>query len=739
MLNIPEEIKELFKSDNIFKQTQKKFKLTFYDDTIDSLYPYETLFPDEGLFPSEHGEPWLVIENNRIESESLTITESLSESEDMEFGSCESSVMEIVVADVIEDVTGREFTLTVEIGGYEMALGIYTVDSLVRQADRRKRKITAYDRMIKFDADVSNWYNDLKFPITLKSFRNSLCDYIGVPQNEQSLPLDSMPISKTIEPEEISGKDVLKAICQINGCFGHVDKTGVLTYKFLQRTGLYPAEDLYPEEDLYPSEFGGDGNPVEVISRFKQGATYEDYLVEGITGLSIRQEENDIGANVGDGYNSYAIEGNFLVYGKSAADLLSIAETLLPVIEDRVYRPANIECNARPWVEVGDAIRVLTKDDIIETFVIKRTIKGCQAMFDTIESTGSPKREEVFGINKQILQLEGKSTVIIKNVEGISVRVTDLKAQEEAHFEITSNKITAEVNRATEAEGSLSSRITQTADQIQLKVSKGDVTSELNSELKITGNSIELKTGHFTIDSKNLTLDNNGNAIFSGNLSAAGGTFNGDVTVTGFSESKYPLKMKNNANAYFGVGGTGFLLAKYGRYIMLDYSLDASMPRLYGGSYTSINEETFALSGVDNDLYLDSDGMFKSIWTRRHKTEDVSNVHISTEGYFYRVSSSSRRYKKDESTDLRGINPHGLYKTPIKTYKYKDGYLEKNDPGEGKYILGMIVEDLLETFPEAVSYEGGQPETWKERIMIPAMLKLIQEQNERLIRLEERL
>ena len=36
--------------------------------------------------------------------------------------------------------------------------------------------------------------------------------------------------------------------------------------------------------------------------------TYEDYLVNGISGLQIRQQEGDVGASVGDGDNAYIIE-----------------------------------------------------------------------------------------------------------------------------------------------------------------------------------------------------------------------------------------------------------------------------------------------------------------------------------------------------------------------------------------------------------------------------------------------
>lgn len=69
------------------------------------------------------------------------------------------------------------------------------------------------------------------------------------------------------------------------------------------------------------------------------------------------------------------------------------------------------------------------------------------------------------------------------------------------------------------------------------QVAVGDVVNQVNSELKIDGNSIALTTGHFTISAKNLTLDSAGNATFSGTVKAAsieGGTIKG-ATITGAS------------------------------------------------------------------------------------------------------------------------------------------------------------------------------------------------------------
>ena len=524
MLSIPQDIKALFHSDS----ARKKFKLTFYEDNYDSLYPSEMLFPEDSLYPSEHGEPWLIIENDRIVSESLKISEALCSEQDLTFGACESSECQIKVADVIEDLTGKEFVLSAEIGGYNMALGIYTVKSFKRQSDRRKRLITAYDRMERFNTDVSVWYESLSFPITVKAMRDSLCQYIGIEQENTELLLDSLSISKTIQTEQISGLDILKAICEINGVFGHISRSGKMQYIQLQQTGLYPSETLYPDDNLFPSELD---RPYETITTYKQPARYEDYVVNGIDSLTIRAEKGDIGTNVGNGMNPYAIEGNFLVYGKSSQELLNIAQSLLPRIKGRIYRPVSVDCNCMPWLEVGDAIRLITRDDLIESFVMRRTISGCQAMRDRLESTGSQNREEEFSIQKQIIQLEGKTAIISKNVEEVYVEVSNLKEDTNSKLSVMADQITAEVNRATEAEGKLSASIKANAEKIELKVSAGDVSSQISLEK----DAVTIRSNRLSWQSDKSSMTANG-LLTCENIKATNGTFSGTIsgtTITG--------------------------------------------------------------------------------------------------------------------------------------------------------------------------------------------------------------
>ena len=529
MLKIPEEIKNLFRENNNKLSKKRDIKLRFYGEKFQMIYPDDLLFPSDDLFPIDQ-EPIYVIDNAQIVSESLTITESLCESDGLTFGECNAAQLEITVADVLQDLTGLEFVATVEVGGYELMLGVYIVKSFVRQADRRKKKITAYNRMEKFQVDAAEWYQSLKFPLSLKEFRTSLCEYVGVEQVDVGLPLDNMPITKTIDPQQLSGIETLKAICELNGCFGRVDNTGRVKYTFLEGAGLFPDEALFPDEELFPSDLSSAEN-TEMLTRYKQSdTTYEDYVVNSVDRVQIRQEEGDVGALYPTDYggeNTYIIQGNFLAYGKNNEELTEIARTVYDIISKISYRPSKITCPGLPWVEPGDGLVCYTTDDVIETYCFKRTFSGMQGMSDVFESSGGMNLEQNFGTASKIIQLEGKAAILKKDVDEVSVRVTDLKEYTEAQFKVTAEAITSEVSRATKAEGELSTKITQTADAITLevnkKVTKGEVTENLNSELKITGNKIEMTTGHFVINSKNLKVTEQGDLEASGKITAQSG------------------------------------------------------------------------------------------------------------------------------------------------------------------------------------------------------------------------
>lgn len=70
---------------------------------------------------------------------------------------------------------------------------------------------------------------------------------------------------------------------------------------------------------------------------------------------------------------------------------------------------------------------------------------------------------------------------------------------------------------------------------------------------------------------------------------------------------------------------------------------------------------------------------------------------------------------------------------------YKNGYLDPSDWLNGKEIPGFYAEDAYKAFPEAAQLnENGQPEDWNYRTIIPAMLKVMQDQQETIDNLVKR-
>ena len=142
--------------------------------------------------------------------------------------------------------------------------------------------------------------------------------------------------------------------------------------------------------------------------------------------------------------------------------------------------------------------------------------------------------------------------------------------------------------------------------------------------------------------------------------------------------------------------------------------------------------------GYTEKAGMGSDGSLISTYAYSTTTSDGANVNVWANGLFRRAASSSRRYKNNITEHIpEELNPEKLYDLPVKSFRYRKGYLEKGDWREDKDIIGLIVEELDAVYPVAVNYDkGGRPEMWNAQILIPAMLKLIQEQNERIKKLE---
>lgn len=482
----------------------------------------------------------VTITNEEIQWEQFELSESLCSENQLRFGSCEASSLKFKIHNVFSSLKDKWLTVTETLNyntDVPFQFGRYKVYSDVPTADRRYRDVTAYDAMYDIiNADVAEWYNTVlpndDSTVTLKQFRTSFVNHFGLEQEEVDLINDNMVVEKTINPEELSGKDVITAICELNGCFGQIGRNGKLGYVFLKKSvvGLYPANDIYPADDLYPRN----SNAEHISSSLYMSCQYEDFVTKEITKLQIRKEENDIGAVVGDGDNSYIVEDNFLVYGKDAQDLETIADNLFSVISGISYRPFSAKVVGNPCFEVGDAIRLITRYEIIETYILQRALKGIQALQDSFSAEGEEiYSENVNSVKRSIVELKGKTNTLERTVEETKSTIEDVESGLQSQITQNAESISAEVQRATGQEVELAAAISVTAEQVSTKVSKGDVVSEVNQSAE----EISLKSNRLVVESDNFTLTKEGhctaNSFSSNNATITGG----NIEVSGDSLS----------------------------------------------------------------------------------------------------------------------------------------------------------------------------------------------------------
>lgn len=144
----------------------------------------------------------------------------------------------------------------------------------------------------------------------------------------------------------------------------------------------------------------------------------------------------------------------------------------------------------------------------------------------------------------------------------------------------------------------------------------------------------------------------------------------------------------------------------------------------------------FCKKNTDSSGFIDPSGMFAISGLASNAS---GSTLILYNNYVYKLSSSSKRYKKHVK-NMTSSEAERLLDIPVVWFEYNEGYLAPGDRFEGKPLPGFYAEDVYEAFPEgAMLNESGQVEDWNYRTMIPAMMKLIQDQQETINSLNKRI
>ena len=714
-----------------------KYSDLFLNDTVDKQL---SITSDDGQ---------INITNNELHQQKFELTESLCSESELVFGSCEASVIKFTVSNTFLPMKDKVLTVSMALNkntNEPYQIGVYRVYSDVPTADRTARDVVAYDFMYDIlTVDATNWYANVfptrevkkedgktetvYDPVTLRYFRDNFFKWLDIEIEQVSLVNDDMLIEKTIDVQlfgenatYITGKDILNSVLEANGCFGHFGRDGKFHFIYLEQSiqGLYPRNDLYPSDDLYPR----DPKSTRIGKSFYISAEYEDYLVKSIDGLQIREKENDIGVIVGGTSNPYIIEDNFLFYGKGTEELTGIANNILSKIRGIVYRPFTADCKGNPCLEVGDAIRIPTRYEIIESYILSRTLKGIQALRDSLEAQGEESRTgNVNGIHNSIIQLKGKSNVLERTIEETRSTITNVEAGLKTEISQTASEIRLEVQNTTEG---LSSRITinenditseisrakdaesairQTVDEVSISVT--DNVKNLQSQINVNKDNISLKVSADKIVSA-INMSPEKVSILADKIDLNGTiTANGNVKISkdGTIHAKN-AEIEGKINATDGVF-KGTVYAQDGKFTG---AIVSSSAKITGGSIKieSAEAENYitlkrngATATLGNDGVKATAGSNEAIFQYSQITaySKGSDGAIATQAAIYpdgRVYSSTSSLSSDKrlKDDIRYLDPEKSRKF-VNSLK-PCSFIFKATP-ERKHRHGFIAQEVMDT------------------------------------------
>ena len=381
--------------------------------------------------------------NNNIQSNTLSLQESLCNKAYFIFGGCISNQItfkcyhpQFIGTDESTYPSGK-IEVYLECKGTEIKIFTGEIATGERDANSFVRTIVAYDYLYKLrNTDIAWWYKnntkDKQMVFTQKQFRDALFKYLGIEQVDVKLKYDNAYVPNTANSSEMNVANILEDLCLQNNVFGWMNRDGKFEYKKLKKNCKHRGTTVSGVEtfNFYESEVH--------LDRFKSfkategrvwyfNYVYTDPDPSGeifTSGEPTAQDayERNVFYNrnsffVGNqDWLNYAYDAN--EYGdytrtkpKYAICYGTVAED---IIKKQYYRAQgySVEVQGNPFNMVGQTVEMthskLSEDGsaiqwTIHSYIMSRTLKlGITGLIDTYTANNSPYN----GNNQQL----GKNT-----------------------------------------------------------------------------------------------------------------------------------------------------------------------------------------------------------------------------------------------------------------------------------------------------------------------------------------
>lgn len=399
----------------------------------------------------------------------VAFSQSVNSGDGLVLGSCPAAKVEFNILDLENEIPnpqGKELLYT----QYGKQKGYFIVDT----AEHIKNvgwKITAYDRMMKFEKTVDDFIEGLADSFTLRELFTALCAYVQVPASSTAFTNEELIFYKNFDGSDIKGRDLLYWIAEAAGCFAYINAEGLAELKFY---------DIYDE----PAE-----------EKIITNADYISYSVlesdiPVINKLQIRSTEDDIGTIIYDDtlddeaeFNAYIIEGNPLFYigtgeqnleNDNRETIREAAENIFAKIKDFTYKPFTCEmfdCEKVP--QTSEVICIKTPDgQIINSVVMDKAQNGMRV---SLSSSGDAKSNNLKSLNISINQKNNKTNELKRTLDSTVSKISALNDSNnllQSTIEQTNNSVTAYITKTVELESSQADLANKT-DDIESTINKG--------------------------------------------------------------------------------------------------------------------------------------------------------------------------------------------------------------------------------------------------------------------------
>ena len=338
-----------------------------------------------------------------------------------------------------------------------------------------------------------------------------------------------------------------------------------------------------------------------------------------------------------------------------------------------------------------------------------------ETIVDTVSQTSKQASDTSQALDDEVDRATESEQLILEEVDTVEKtlrsEITSGDGALQSQITQTASEISAEVSRATTAEGVITG-------QLSLKIDKDD-DGTIISLINGSANKINFTASNmFTVDSPNFTIDSSGNVAMTGKITADSGRIGGlNITSSGLE----------------GASGTGSLRNTkiWMNSIETDFidCIGIATDEIYSDSSNTleigVSNNTIKIWG---DTYLSGPAYVSNPGT----STAAANTRIQDgRGRLAITTESSERFKHDivPVCDYN-LDPHRLYDVNVMQYKYNLDYVDPLDSRYDVTVIGFIAEDIYEKYPIAAEVDStGNVNNWHERYIIPPMLALIQEQH----------